>query len=84
MKKSRENEKILLGLRIRSLRIAKGWTQQELGSQADINYKFLGEIERGRQNPSFNILIKIAAALRVAKLAAAVVSVRAILSVSHL
>ena len=28
-----------------------------------MNYKFIGEIERGRQNASFEILVKIAAAL---------------------
>lgn len=56
---------ILLGNRIRSLRTAKGWTQQELGSEAEINYKFLGQIERGQQNPSLNILLKIADALDV-------------------
>ncbi|MBW1690779.1 MAG: helix-turn-helix transcriptional regulator [Deltaproteobacteria bacterium] len=65
MEKSWENTKILLGRRIRSLRNVKGWTQQELGDRADINYKFLGEIERGQQNPSFNILVKIAMALGV-------------------
>jgi len=65
MKKSHENAAILLGRRVRSLREAKGWTQQELGSQADVNYKFLGEIERGQQNPSLNVLVKIAAALEV-------------------
>jgi len=66
MKKAYENEKVLLGRRIRTLRQLKGWTQQELGERADINYKFLGEIERGQQNPSFEILFKIAAALGVA------------------
>ncbi len=65
MQKTTINEKILLGRRIRSLRNAKGWTQQKLGSQADINYKFIGEIERGQQNPSFNVLVKIATALNV-------------------
>ena len=65
METSWENTKILLGRRIRSLRNVKGWTQQELGDRADINYKFLGEIERGQQNPSFNILVKIAVALGV-------------------
>jgi len=48
MKKSHEHTAILLGRRIRSLRNAKGWSQQELGNEADINYKFLGEIERGQ------------------------------------
>ena len=65
MDKSNEDIRALLGRRIRTLRNIKGWTQQELGNQADINYKFLGEIERGLQNPSFNILVKIANALEV-------------------
>jgi len=63
MKTSGENEKIFLGGRIRALRKAKGWTQEELGKQADTSYKFLGEIERGVQNPSFSILVKISDAL---------------------
>jgi len=63
MNKVMENSKILFGRRIRSLRNLKGWTQQELGERADINYKFLGEIERGQQNPSFEVLTKIAKAL---------------------
>ena len=63
METSKENAKVLLGRRIRSLRNMKGWTQQELGEQADVNYKFVGEIERGQQNPSFAVLVKIAGAL---------------------
>ena len=65
MEKSKVDVKALLGCRIRSLRNMKGWTQQELGEQADVNYKFVGEIERGQQNPSFAVLVKIAAALEV-------------------
>jgi transcriptional regulator with XRE-family HTH domain len=65
MDKQKEKEEVLLGRRIRALRAIKGWTQQELGNQADVNYKFIGEIERGQQNPSFNILVKISNALGV-------------------
>lgn len=65
MEKSPEDTNILLGRRIRSLRDIKGWTQQELGNRADVNYKFLGEIERGQKNPSFNVLTKIGTALEV-------------------
>jgi transcriptional regulator with XRE-family HTH domain len=65
MKKTIDSSRTLLGRRIRTLRTNKKWTQQNLGDAADINYKFLGEIERGRQNPSFTILEKIAAALGV-------------------
>jgi transcriptional regulator with XRE-family HTH domain len=65
MKSNHENAAVLLGRRIRSLRTEKGWTQQELGDHAEVNYKFVGEIERGQQNPSLNVLVKIAAALGV-------------------
>jgi transcriptional regulator with XRE-family HTH domain len=65
MKRMDENSRVLLGQRIRTLRRLKGWTQQELGDEADVNYKFIGEIERSRQNPSFAILEKIATALGV-------------------
>ena len=65
MKRMGENSRILLGQRIRTLRRLKGWTQQDLGDESDVNYKFIGEIERSRQNPSFTILEKIATALGV-------------------
>ena len=65
MGKQIENERLLLGRRIRSLRNIKGWTQEELGSHADLSYKFIGEIERGQQNPSLATIIKIAAAMKV-------------------
>lgn len=66
MKKAGENRNaVLLGQRIRTMRTAKGWTQEKLGEMGNINYKFLGEIERGQQNPSFNVLTKIAEALKV-------------------
>jgi transcriptional regulator with XRE-family HTH domain len=65
MKDRDQKLKIMLGKRIRSLRLAKGWTQQELGEKADINYKFLGEVERGKQNPSFGLLAKISDAFNI-------------------
>jgi transcriptional regulator with XRE-family HTH domain len=63
--KKEMNAEILLGRRIRKLRTEKGWTQQELGDHADVNYKFIGEIERGQQNPSLKVLEKIAIAFDV-------------------
>jgi len=63
--KKQETEKVLLGRRIRPLRTAKGWTQEKLGEASGMSYKFIGEIERGQQNPSFDTLVKIAAALKV-------------------
>ncbi len=65
MKTQIESERLLLGKRIRSLRNIKGWTQEELGRRADLSYKFIGEIERGQQNPSLDTIVKIAAAMKV-------------------
>lgn len=58
-----ENTRQLLGKRIRHFRQVKGLTQQELGGKADLNYKYLGAIERGERNPSIENLSKIADAL---------------------
>lgn len=55
----------LLGKRIRSLRKAQGWSQEELGEHAELSYKFIGEIERGTVNPSLDTLLGIANALKV-------------------
>ena len=52
-------DKIILGKRLRQIRIQKGYTQQALAQKADIGTVYLGEIERGLKMPSLNILIKI-------------------------
>jgi len=55
----------LLGNRIRYLRNLRRMTQEALGEKADLNYKYLGAIERGEKNPATDNLSKIAAALDV-------------------
>ena|ERR1039457_3647689 len=55
----------LVGENIRLLRKARGWSQEDLGEQADLSYKFVGEIERGAVNPSLDSLTRIANALAV-------------------
>jgi transcriptional regulator with XRE-family HTH domain len=55
----------MLGERIRQLRKSAGLTQEELGERASLNYKFIGELERGRVNVSLDSLVKIATALGV-------------------
>lgn len=57
--------KRLIGRNIRTLRKARGWSQEVLGESADLSYKFVGEIERGVVNPSLDSLMKIAKALNV-------------------
>lgn len=60
-----EEVRKLLGKRIRYLRNLRGVTQQELGEDAGLNYKYLGAVERGEKNPATDNLAKIAAALDV-------------------
>ena len=55
--------KIMLGNRIRALRSSRGLTQQELAELCSLNYKYLGGIERGERNPTFENLAKIASGL---------------------
>lgn len=54
-------EFIRFGRRIRALRVAAGMSQAKLAESADISLKYLGEIERGRANPT---LVNIAALAR--------------------
>ena len=63
MKKDKVAE--LLGRRIRSLRKSRDLTQEQLGASCDINYKFIGAVERGEENPSLKTLQKIAEGLGV-------------------
>ena len=53
------------GDRVRELRTKRGLTQQQLGDQAKVNYKYLGSIERGRENPSLAVVARLAHALAV-------------------
>ncbi len=51
--------------RLKELRAARGWTQEELAEHADLNYKHYQEIERGaKQEVRFSTLSKIADAFR--------------------
>ena len=57
------NEK--LGKRIRSIRRAKGMSQEELAYQSKTDYSYLNEIEAGKRNPSVKRIDAIAKALKV-------------------
>lgn len=57
--------KELFGARIKSLRETKGWTQEKLAEKMDISSNYLSSIERGKENPTFDMLAKFADALKV-------------------
>jgi len=53
-----------IGKRIRELRLAKGWSQEEFAEKAYLDRSYVAGIERGLRNPSVRSLIKVAGALK--------------------
>ena len=64
-KKSRLPEAIAFGKRLRELREARDWTQEELAERAELNWLQVGHIERGASDPKLSTVIRLARALKV-------------------
>jgi transcriptional regulator with XRE-family HTH domain len=56
---------IRIGVRIRTLRLKRGWTQVEMAEKVGIDRSFLADVERGKRNVSILNLELIAKGLRV-------------------
>ena len=54
-----------VGNRIRDLRKANGWTQEQLAEAASLHYSYIGGVERGDRNISLETLEKIITAFNV-------------------
>lgn len=52
-----------IGNRIRTVRKARGYTQEQLAERADISFAFVGHIERGTRVMSIKTLDSLARAL---------------------
>ena len=52
-----------VGMRIRQVRKAKGWSQSELAKKCGISMSFLGHIERGSRIMSMETFVNICTAL---------------------
>lgn len=57
--------KQMIGSRIKDIRNKKGITQEQLSESVGINPKYLSSIERGKENPTLNILLQLAQSLDV-------------------
>ncbi|MFA4828862.1 MAG: helix-turn-helix transcriptional regulator [Thermodesulfovibrionales bacterium] len=57
--------KKLVGARLKELRRSQGLSQEQLAEKADINSKYLSRMERGTENPTLDMLIKLSNALEV-------------------
>jgi len=56
---------VLLGKRIHELRAARKWSQEEFAHVSGFHRTYVGQIERGEKNMSFDNLAKVADALGV-------------------
>jgi transcriptional regulator with XRE-family HTH domain len=55
----------VFGRRVKQLRHAKGWSQERLAEEADLDRSYLAGIEVGARNPSLKALERLARALSV-------------------
>lgn len=55
--------KVQFGMRIKYLRKLKGWSQEDLALNSDINKNYISDLERGRRNPTLVVMERIAIAL---------------------
>ena len=53
----------IVAANVRRLRVERKLTQEQLAHDAEIDLTYLGGIERGRRNPSVEVLGRIALAL---------------------
>jgi transcriptional regulator with XRE-family HTH domain len=56
-------ERRQLGARVRALREAKGLSQERLADEAELHRTYIGGVERGERNVSFDNIVRIARAL---------------------
>ena len=64
---SKEFDRIIgvAAVRLRELRIAKGWSQEDLADLSGCHRTYIGMLERRQGNPSLRVLAVIAEALGV-------------------
>jgi transcriptional regulator with XRE-family HTH domain len=51
------------GKRVRTLRLDRGWTQEEFAHRTGLNRSYMSEVERGKSDVSLSTLQKIAKTL---------------------
>jgi len=54
----------LVGIRIKRLRTGKGYSQEKLAELAGINAKYLSSIERGEENPTLDLFMRLSQSLK--------------------
>ena len=57
--------KKLIGSRIKNLRRTRGYSQERLAEVIEINPKYLSSVERGQENPTLDLFIRLSQGLKV-------------------
>jgi transcriptional regulator with XRE-family HTH domain len=57
--------KVKFGIKVKELRIKKGWSQEKLALNSNIDRTYIPSIEAGKRNVSIIVIEKIATALNV-------------------
>lgn len=55
----------LVGLNVKRIRVAQGISQERLAFDAGVDRSYLGGVERGEENPTVDVLDRLAATLAV-------------------
>ena len=58
-------EHAVLGRAVREIRARRGLSQERLGFEGGLHRNYVGAIERGEINPTFAVLMKVAAGLAI-------------------
>lgn len=53
----------IVGGNVKRLRVAKKLTQEEVALDAGIDLTYMGGIERGKRNPSLEVMVRVAKVL---------------------
>lgn len=62
---SAPSHRAAFGARVRELRIRHGWSQEDFAHRANLDRTYVSGIERGRRNPTLDIIHRLAQTLEV-------------------
>jgi transcriptional regulator with XRE-family HTH domain len=65
VKESRNSPRSVLARNVRKLRLARGFSQEDLAAEASTRQALVSEIEAGAANPTLDSLARLAEALQV-------------------
>jgi XRE family transcriptional regulator, regulator of sulfur utilization len=54
-----------LGRKIREMRRAHGWSQEQMGEASDLHWTYVGQVERGERNLTLGSIHAIAKAFKI-------------------